>query len=243
MSVLILSGAVLAAMGASAGAADRQPVYDCPKVQKAPVIDGVLDDEAWKKAPVVTLLLAVTGEKATKDTKARMCWDDKALYVAFECADEDIWGNMYKRDDWIFREEVVEAFINPSCNLTHYFEFNVSPRNVIFDASIVNLTGSGPSEGTSYDWNCEGLRTAVVVDGTLDNRKDVDRSWTVEMAIPFASIGRATPKPAERWRLNLYRIERSPEPEEYQAWSPTLIHPPSFHIPSRFGTVFFSEGC
>ncbi|MGQ9454906.1 MAG: carbohydrate-binding family 9-like protein [Armatimonadota bacterium] len=217
------------------------PVYVCPWVDVAPVIDGRLDDVGWTIAQSVELVDAVTGEKCTKQTSARMCWDADNLYIAFESADSDIWGTMTRRDDLVYREEVVEGFLDPECCLHHYFEFNVSPRNVLFDAFIVNPTGLNPAEGTDFGWNCEGVRTGVYVDGTLDNRNDTDRGWSAEIAIPFKSLGRTTPKAGERWRVNLFRIDLSPQPREFQAWSAPLFHPPRFHVPKRFGTVFFSR--
>ena len=239
MSLAVLAIAGVAALSSQAVAGPGPPVYTCPKVDCAPKIDGKLDDPAWKLAPEVTFVLAATGEAATKHTTARMCWDDECLYIAYDCADTDIFATMTKRDDWIWREEVVEAFVCPDCDLRHYFEINLSPLNTVFDAHIVN-EGTGPSTGTQYAWTCEGLRTAVVVDGTIEDRTDTDRGWTAEYAIPFAALKRSTPKPGERWRLNLYRIDLYPEPKEFQAWSPTLVTPPAFHIPKRFGTVFFS---
>lgn len=238
---IILSIALAAALAARCGAEPRTPVYLCPKVDCPPIIDGKLDDPAWRLAPEVTLVLTCTGQPATKLTRARMCWDEKCLYIAFDCADTDIFATMTNHDDWIWREEVVEAFICPDCDLSHYFEINLSPKNVVFDAYIVNEAGGNPGSGTDYGWTCEGLRTAVQVDGTIDNRDDVDRGWTAEYAVPFAALKRCAPKPGERWRLNLYRIDLYPEPTEFQAWSPTLTPKPAFHIPKRFGTVFFTE--
>jgi hypothetical protein len=217
------------------------PVYHCPKVSKPPVIDGKLDDEAWKSAPPIRLVLSQTGEPATKKTIARMCWDDENLYISFDCEDEDIWNDYTKRDDPVYNQEVCEAFLAPTCDLDRYFEINVSPRNVVFDALIRYAVKGVPGEGTDHGWNCEGLRTAVVLDGTIDNRTDKDRGYTVEMAVPFAGLGRSTPKPVERWRANLYRIDLSPLPIEYQAWSPTLVNPAAFHVPERFGTIFFEQ--
>lgn len=225
---------------ATACAAREHVVYTCPKVSPAPAIDGVLDDEAWARCPVVTLVDAQTGGPVTRKTTARMCWDDEYLYVGFECEDTDIWGTLTNRDDLIFQEEVVEVFIAPGGDLVRYLEFNVSPRNVVFDAFIVNPDGMNPNEETSFGWNCEGIRTAVAVDGTLDDRTDTDRGWTAEIAIPFAGLDRPSPRPGERWRLNLYRIDLTPPPAEFQAWSPTLCTPARFHVPDRFGTVFFS---
>lgn len=235
-----LAGAPAALLAASAAAVPRLPVYRCAKVDPSPVIDGRLNDPAWDCAPAVTLVMATSGEPAAKRTTARMCWDDDYLYICFDSADTDIWGSMTRRDDLIFREEVVEAFLSPDCSLTRYYEFNLSPRNVVFDALVVNPDGKGPAEGTAFDWNCKGVRSAVLVDGTLDDRTDIDRGWTAELAIPFAGLGRKTPTPGERWRVNLYRIDLDPKPVEFQAWSPTLVTPVAYHIPARFGTVFFT---
>jgi hypothetical protein len=238
LSLVLLALAGVVALTSQAAADPRPPVYNCPKVKCAPKIDGKLDDAAWKLAPEVTLVMTCTGEPATKHTTARMCWDDDCLYVGFDCADTDIFATMTNRGDWIFREEVVEAFLCPDCDLTRHYEINLSPRNVIFEAYIVN-TGSG--DEIDYGWRCQGLRTAVSVDGTIEDRTDTDRGWTAEYAIPFAALKRCAPKPGERWRANLYRIDLFPEPKEFQAWSPTLTPRPAFHVPNRFGTVFFTE--
>ena len=238
VSVLLTLAGVLA-IGASAVGGGALPVYKALKTGVAPVVDGKLDDECWKTAQVVTFVMATTGEPATKDTKARMCWDDEHLYIAYECADTDIRGTMTKHDEWIFQQEVVEAFINPSRDLRHYFEINLSPRNVTFDARIDNPDGIGGNSNIEYDWTCVGLKSAVVVDGTIEDSSDVDRGWTCEAAIPFTALDRTTPKPGERWRMNLYRIDREPEPVEFQAWSPPLFKPVRFHVPNRFGTLMF----
>lgn len=240
---LFLVGAAAAILLSSAAiGAPSQPVYVCPKVSNAPVIDGKLDDEAWLNSPEVKLVMSTTGDPTHWNTKAKMCWDDENLYISFRCEDPDIWGNYTKDNSEVYREEVVEAFINPSCDLANYYEINVTPRNVIFQGVICNPTGKGPDpDKTILGATFKGLKTAVLVDGTLDNRDDTDREWTVEMAVPFSVLNTQTPRPGERWRLNLYRIQRTPDPVEFQAWSPTLVTPPAFHIPERFGTVFFSN--
>jgi len=232
-------------LGSTACLASGLACYRCPKVKVPPTIDGKLDDEAWKIAPPITLVLSTTGEPATKRTIARMCWDDANLYVSFECQDTDIWGTYTKRDDPVYNEEVVEVFASPDCDLKHYYEFNVSPRNVVFDADVYDPVNGHPGAKTSHPWNCEGIRTAVCVDGTLDCRTDTDKGWTAELAIPFAGMETSAPKIGQRWRLNLYRIDLTPEPAEFQAWSPTMHNPAAFHIPERFGTVFFegTAGC
>lgn len=215
--------------------------YNCPKVMTPPVIDGTLDDEAWKIAPTANLVLSEAGKIPVKTTTVRMCWDDDNLYIAFDCADEDVWATLTKHDDPLYTEEVVEAFLSPDRDLTRHFEFVINPLNVTFDAEIHQEIGASDIS-VNAGWECAGLRTAVQVDGTVDDRTDIDRGWTVEVAIPFASLGRPTPEPGEEWLGNLYRIDLSPEPVEFQSWCPTLISPPSFHVPDRFGKIIFLSG-
>lgn len=232
---------ILSLISSAACLASGLVTYKCPKVSVPPVIDGKLGDEAWNAAPPVRLVLSTTGQPATKQTIARMCWDNENLYISFDCQDEDIWNDYTKRDDPVYNQEVCEAFLVPTCDLDRYFEINVSPRNVVFDALIRHAVKGIPGEGTDHGWTCEGLRTAVVLDGTIDNRKDKDKGYTVEMAVPFAGLGAPTPKPGQRWRGNLYRIDLMPEPAEFQSWSPTMQVPAAFHVPEQFGTIFFEE--
>jgi hypothetical protein len=45
------------------------------------------------------------------------------------------------------------------------------------------------------------------------------------------------PQPGDRWRINLYRIERLPIGARL-AWSPTFK---DSHVPARFGEIIFSD--
>ena len=207
------------------------PHYVCSRVSGLPpVIDGRLDDEAWGGAASVTLRLHDDSGAPRFSTTARLLYDAERLYVAFECEDSRILADMTERDDPIFDEEVVEIFIDPDSDLVNYYEFEVSPHNVIFDAVVRNP--SGVKCELDATWDCEGLRTAV-------SRAAGDSgSWAVEMAIPFAALNGA-PHAGDRWRMNLYRIERLPD-EEYICWSPTMADPANFHVPARFGTIEFA---
>ena len=99
----------------------------------------------------------VKGGKCAQTTTARMCWDDKRLYVAFDCADKDILATMTKRDELLFHEEVVEVFLEPSGDLKRYFEIEVSPRNVIFDATIINTSGHCPGRNERFRLELQGI--------------------------------------------------------------------------------------
>ncbi len=211
------------------------PVYRCKKLEAGP------KESDWKRLKGVKLKTYNNKTKPRFSTTVKACWTEENLHLRFECEDKDIWGTYKNHDDPIYMEEAVEAFICADGDLTRYYELNVSPLGVVFDAWIVNKSGYGGGEGSDFGWNCAGLGTAVTVIGTIDNREDEDKEWTVLMSIPFSSLdktGGKIPKKGEEWRVNFFRIDRTPT-SEYYCLSPTLREPVAFHIPSKFGRLIF----
>jgi hypothetical protein len=216
------------------------PRAACRRAAGEIAIDGSLDDPGWQGiAPLSALLLANGSGAPAQQTEVRLCWDDACLYVAFSCKDTDIRATFEHRDDPLYDEEVVELFLCPTGDLRHYFEIEVSPRNVVFDAKVFNPEGDRRTMLVDATWNAPGLRTAVRVSGTLNDRSAPDVGWIAEIAVPFADLGLAgAPAPGTLWRANLYRIERG-EPEEFTAWAPTYREPADFHVPAAFGEIVF----
>jgi len=217
--------------------------YRCGWTAKPITVDGVLNEPIWSKIkPVGKFRLSDGSGFASRRTEAKLFWDNSNLYVAFACVDPDIWGTLFKRDDPIYDEEVVEIFLDPDGDMKMYYEFEVSPRNTLFDAIIYNPSGSQEKGDlqVNSEWNCPRIKTAVKVDGTLDDRTDIDKGWTVEIAIPFSGLDapHVPPRDDDVWRANFYRIDLTPKPE-FSCWSPTLLVPPDFHVPRAFGKLIF----
>jgi len=217
------------------------PTYVCLRAPDPIAVDGRLDEPVWPRLPAVgDFWLADGSGEAQLPTELRLCWDESNLYLAFVCIDTDIWGTYRKRDDPVWEEEVVEAFLSSGREVTRYFELNFSPHNVVFDARVETPeSGDRRFMRSDVSWNCEGIQSAVHVVGTLDDHRDLDDRWVVEAALPFSQIGREgrPPEHGERWRANFYRIDRA-EGGEFSCWSPTLQH--NFHVPGRFGHLVFS---
>jgi hypothetical protein len=95
----------------------------------------------------------------------------------------------------------------------------------------------------------------VYVDGTVNDPTDIDRGWSVELAVPWSALERGAPRPGERWRMNFSRVQwrtrvkngryamvvdRSRPPWEQAdnwVWSPQGLV--NMHYPERWGLVQF----
>ena len=71
---------------------------------------------------------------------------------------------MARRDEPLYEEDVVEVFIDPFGGGTTYYEFEVSPRGVLFDALIHNTLDGNKEVDTA--WIAEGFQ-AEVTQGTM----------------------------------------------------------------------------
>lgn len=239
----VFAGCAATGPRASSGGVWRMPEYFCVSVANPPKIDGQIDGDVWGRLTPVPLVLTNTGEPPRQPTTFRAVYDERALYIVFDCVDDDIWASIDEHDGDIFNEEVVEVFIDANRDSQTYFELEISPANVVLDMYILN-PGPGKRFRGMRDFECEGIRTAVGVDGTVAEKAGVsmdDRGYVVEMALPFDQFPLAPncpPKPGDRWRCNFYRIDRPAEGKgEYSAWSPTGAI--NYHMPHRFGELVF----
>jgi len=216
----------------------------CRAVPRPLQLSGNLDDLLWQQAQCIDLVDTQSGKPGRFATTARLLYSRETLYVGFHCVDTYVWGTHTQRDDSIFTEECVEVFISPAGTAHQYFEINLSPKNVVFDACILNpRTIEQPKLPITplCDYHIADLQTCVSVDGKLDAPGEA-RSWSAEYAIPFSAFVGApnsSPQPGDTWRLNLYRIDAlAPRQQEFYAWCPTGII--DFHRPWCFGTLLFA---
>ena len=77
--------ALLALMPDSLSAHQSARTLRAVRVERAPTIDGVFDDEAWAIAPVFSGFVQrdpEEGAPATERTEVQLAYDDEALYRA-----------------------------------------------------------------------------------------------------------------------------------------------------------------
>jgi hypothetical protein len=184
------------------------------------------DEPDWDAIPETFLKDAVCGSKPLQSTGIKTAWTLNEWRVLFNSCDTDAWASLTQRDAPLYKEEVVEIFLDPIGDQECYFEIEVNPLNTVCDL-VLRRTRSGYRK--SFAWNCDGLRTAVTVNS---------RFWLVEISIPFASLAPDLPKAGKPWRANFCRIDRPKNAlRELSAWSPTGR--PNFHVQQRFGWIDF----
>ena len=101
------------------------------------------------------------------------------------------------------------------------------------------------------DWDYPGLCSAVQVQGTLNDNRDIDQGWTVELAFPWQGMkslapGRAIPpNEGDIWRMDFSRFQSltyaGKKAELHPGWAFNRHGCYDSHIPECFTEVRFSE--
>ncbi|HEY3834919.1 MAG TPA: carbohydrate-binding family 9-like protein [Bryobacteraceae bacterium] len=237
-------------------AAAQPREYVCKRATSAIQVDGRLVDEAWQHADWTTDFVDIEGDAKPHPrfhTRAKMLWDDDYFYVAAELEEPDVWATLTIHDSVIFHDNDFEVFLNPSGDSLNYFEFEINALNTSWDLFLARPYNKGGLADNS--WEIAGLKTAVHVDGTLNDPRDRDRQWTVEIAFPWTAFASRAPvrRPAleESWRVNFSRVEWKVETaggkyskvpglkEDNWVWSPQGVI--NMHVPEKWGRVRFES--
>jgi hypothetical protein len=229
--------------------------------EKGPHIDGDLRDPVWENAPWSEKFVDIEGEhmpKPTFDTRVKMLWNDTSLFIAAELQEPHVWASLKEHDQVVFHDNDFEVFIEPGNDTHQYFEIEVNAFNTIFDLFMSKPYRNG--SGALINWHADGLRSAVQVQGSLNDARGTDQGWTVEMAIPFSAISLGNhaqvPEDGSLWRMNFSRVQWDTEvkdgayiklkgadgrplPEHNWVWSPQGII--NMHYPERWGYLQFSR--
>jgi hypothetical protein len=175
------------------------------------LIDGKDDEKIWGKAPWTPVFTGIAaGERIDSEhgAKCKMLWDDNSLYLFAEFRERDLWASISNHDAPVFQDNAFEMFIAPGGETYNYFEFQINAFGTVWDLFMPKPYRNGGMGLTS--WDIKGLQKAVYLDGTLNNPIDTDRSWSIELAVPFSSVqmnGSHNPVNGTIWRMNFSRVQ------------------------------------
>lgn len=187
---------VLAAVGLimiSLNSAVGQGIVPAVRTDRAPVINGVLDDEVWQKVTPVTEFYQREpnpGAPVSEKTEVYLLYDDNHLFIGFRCYDDParITAREMARDINLGNDDRVQIILDTHGDRRTAYWFQIGPRGSIGDA-IVSDNGAFLNK----EW--DGLWTGKA--------KILDHGWEAEVAIPFKTLG--FHKSNTQWGLKLIR--------------------------------------
>lgn len=239
------------------------PVYYCKKNNKKFSLDGNMDKDFWTDIPFSEEFRDIEGDIRPKprfSTRVKMCWDDDNLYIAAKLVGNEIWAHQTAHDSVIFYDNDFEIFIDPDSDTQEYIEYEMNARNTNWDLLLTKAYRDLGSPINSLE--LKGLRSAVKIDGELNNPSADNHEWSVEVVIPFTSLNecnvtRKKPTVNDYYRVNFSRVQwkvdienneyvkrknpltGEPLPEDNWVWAPTGVI--NIHYPELWGFLFFTE--
>jgi hypothetical protein len=257
LSLFWRGGVARAAAAVVAAERPGQPKgYVCNRALTPVTIDGKLDEDAWKAAEWTDTFVDIEGDikpRPRYKTRAKMLWDDTYFYVGAQLEEPHVWGTLLKHDSVIFQDNDFEIFIDPDGDNHEYYEIEINALNTEWDLFLGKAYRDGGP--VKNEWEIPGLKTAVHVQGTINDSSDTDTGWSVEFAIPWKVLAEfshrpAPPKDGDQWRVNFSRVEwlheviggkykKKPNRSEANwVWSPQGVI--DMHQPDHWAYVQFS---
>ena len=220
-------------------AAKEKKGLTCAAAKTAPVIDGKLDDAAWKDSSAATGFTRVNTYRPAQPTTVRVTWDKANFYLAYACqtqaaaatagagvlklnAGDNAMGDFASRmtdklDAAFWQGDYIEFLIDPKSDLKNYLRFAVNPKGVLFTGKAFNDaaddTGMLNQDLLSGKrWIDKNWKGACTVKAAF-----ADGAWTVEMAIPWTTLEVGEPKPGMKMGVQFMRNQAATG--EYSEWS------------------------
>jgi hypothetical protein len=188
--------AVACLAAASSAAQDAGPPrksVGASRVDVPPVLDGVLDDPAWKRAAFVEdLHIVVSDEFGTPGERSRVyvAFDDDNLYFAarfYDSKPETIVAKVLSKRDVSFGEDGFSVTLDPYDQARTGYMFDVNPNGMRSEAIY--------TDKDLQNWDWEGIWDAAArIDG---------EGWTAEVAIPLKTLSFDPARDA--WGVNFTR--------------------------------------
>ena len=180
MRAALLSGllSVVPVLTAAPVLAAERPRIEPVRITRPPVIDGVLDDEAWQAPPLALgdwiTYNPLSGEKLAQRTEIHAGYDDRSLYFAFRCVDPepDKVRSTLSRRDRMWSDDWVGLSLDSVGNGQSSYDMFVNPAGVQGD--VLTTPSAGENSAPDWLWESAGRRT--------------EQGYDVEVRLPLTSI-------------------------------------------------------
>ncbi len=156
----------------------REKSVQIPKTESPPIIDGVLDDSAWRDAAIVDDLHEIQPTEyapASERTVIYLTYGMDALYIGAMLYDSDpsaITDRILRQGQQVFGDDWFSVMIDPFHDRRSGYRFLTNPNGIRQEGLYQNISD------TQWEW--QGIWEVA--------SSKTDEGWITEIAIPFKSI-------------------------------------------------------
>ena len=205
-------------------------LLDIPRLRSEPRIDGRLDESVWAAAARADTFYQFSNRHnaaVASDLRTQLLvgYTSEALFIGFRGFDahpDSIVVGDHGHDGAIWRDDMVELFIDANLDRMNYVHTGVNSMGVVSDRYLVKSDRSVRDEERA--WDADGEAAAHVGDDL----------WSLEYRLEFGQPQFPRPKPGTVWGFNFIRTFRG---REYTQWVRTFGS--DAHNPDDFGLLLF----
>ncbi|MBI1875263.1 MAG: carbohydrate binding family 9 domain-containing protein [Acidobacteria bacterium] len=221
LAVLLLVGSPplwVRTAGAQTSSRERHTL-EAVRVDRAPRIDGVLDEDVWQGVPIVdqfTQQEPKEGAPASERTEVRVIYDRGHLFIGVRAFDSQPAGiiatDMRRDSDRLLDEDNFQVILDTFSDSRNGYMFVTTPLGAKLEQQI-----SEEGEG-----NTRGNRNNSNINRNWDGVWDVaarrtDEGWTAEIGIPMTTV-RFADREEQTWGINFMRNIRRKNEQVF--WAP-----------------------
>jgi hypothetical protein len=195
---------------AQIGAQEPLRTAQASRVDRAPKMDGTLDDPLWNQAtPIANFLQRepYEGQTPTEQTEVRVLYTKHEVYFGISCLDskpKGIVATELRRDVSQELDDYFEIIVDSAHDRRNAYVFQLNPLGTQRDALITEeqITDSSLGDGDS-GW--DGVWTSEA--------RITERGWTATVSIPFATLNFMQSSDVV-WGINFKRFIRRKNEED-----------------------------
>ncbi len=203
-----------------------QRFYSVRRVTLPPVIDGRLDDAAYRDAPEAADFILLGGrEFAGQKTVVKVVWHGDDIYVAAKLYESQmplLRCLRTQNNDSVWTDDCFEMYFDPGHSRKKAFQLVVNPNGAKQDTSLLRRIDEAGFSDLQLSWDVAVQRAADY--------------WTVEARIPLKLLTFDDVVPGTVWGVNFCRSEIPSGEKSF--WNNTGEY---FFRPERYAIMHFGD--
>lgn len=216
--------------------------YTLTRIKNMPSLNNDWDASPWNTVePLV--LSNYMGDKPEHfpDTRVKLAYDEKAIFVKFRVEDQYVKAIYDKNQDPVYKDSCVEFFFSPGeDSKAGYFNLEMNcGGTMLFHHQIVPRKNAVAVQETDIRKIKVVSSLPALVDPEISDRI----TWQVTYRIPFSILKGYhdfdDPGPGSIWRANFYKCGDDTSHPHWLTWAPIDFPTPDFHRPEFFGELRF----